>query len=584
LSISCDAYVKNVGHEMENARRFAYEDYLKKLGINKPSELRPFIEEIDRVKLIYYLNIICVESNMDTSDAFAGGSQEVVEERLAICRILTEIDPLNSFSYKAEIKELVRKIVINSRRQEVDQSRIYVDVQSVKDIAEIELKENFERYKAYIKYDVKSVNEKKEWPSREAKDSNGLVSVINTPENEVHELLGFLFNEVTDLYLSANVGLDRFISTRIRHGELERNMRSTIQKYNLITKRTTKNGPYLRNDYWLNKLTTSNETLKNVNNAFVKFSESYDNLIGRIANDWLQIKKSDKPGGLFNFEISDLDINLIAESVKEETTLKEFIDILIQHLDNKLILSLLNIRDKLHNDAKSQAKSLLNKLFDELNQLIPTQITDLQGSISQARTDFGAQFDKIIEWFVPSFSGNSAPYSIEDAVMVAEAIIKEAHPFFTVDVDADEQGAFLIHGRLPIFMDIFINIFENVVKRSGLEQPGAEVKIWASYFDDNMTLINCKVSNALGLNVDEATIVSDLKRKKKLLEAEAYHDYLASEGNSGLFKIYKSVRDFNVKDSEIEPTVDFGIESNKFKITLSVPFRLYTLEPDEESN
>jgi hypothetical protein len=583
LSIVCDAYVKQISHDLETARRFAYEDFLLKLGIDKPSDLKPYINTIDQRKVLYYLNHICIESNMDTSSAFNGGSQEVVEERLAICRMLTEIDPNNTTTYKEEIKELVRRLVINSRRQEVDQSRIYVDIQSVKEKAEIELKENFERYKAYIKYDLKSVVGIDKGPAnQELQKTKGGDLGINTPENEIWELLDFLLNEVKKLYLSVNIGLDRFISTRIRHGELERNMRSPIQKHNLITKRKVKNGPYLRNEFWINKIVGSTESVQKVNTAFVRFSEAYDQLISRIANEWLQIKKVDKPNGLFDFEILGTDLELIAHTVNENTTLTEFVDILIQHLDSKLIVSLLNIREQLYNDGKSQGKALLNKLLDDVNKVLPQGIPDLNAAVSQARIEFGAQFDKIIEWFVPSYSGNSSPYSIEDAVMVAEAIVKEGHPSFKVNVEADEESTFLIHGRLPIFMDVFINIFENVVKRSGLETPEADVRIWASEYEETVRIIHCSIINELGIQIDSKQVAADLKRKKSLLEAETYHDYLALEGDSGLFKIYKSVKDFYLKDAPLEPTVDFGVKDGLYTITLSVPFKIYTLQQDEE--
>lgn len=69
-----------------------------------------------------------------------------------------------------------------------------------------------------------------------------------------------------------------------------------------------------------------------------------------------------------------------------------------------------------------------------------------------------------------------------------------------------------------------------------------------------------------------------MKRKIHLLETESYSQYLATEKNSGLFKIHKSVKDFKAIGSEIVPTMNFGVEDNLFQITIQIPFRLYSLD------
>jgi len=272
----------------------------------------------------------------------------------------------------------------------------------------------------------------------------------------------------------------------------------------------------------------------------------------------------------------------MALAINEETTLKQFIELVISALESNLILRLMNIRDELNSNAKLKAKKLLNELQESTFIHCNSTSTELQGAINQARTDLQAQFDKIIEWFVPSTSGNSTPYLIEDAMMVAEAIIKEANPFFKINVESDEKSAISIHGQLPIFVDIFINIFENVVKRSGLDSPEAEVNMWADDAIPDLQVIHFKIFNKLGSNIDIDLLDSELKRKKGLLQNDLYSQYLAAEGNSGLFKIHKSLRDFKVIGFEIKPTMDFGVENDIFQITISVPFRVFVLETDEQ--
>ncbi len=580
--IILDAYVKYISRSLEAERRFAYEDFLIKNGIEKPSELEGIIEKYKIAQLTYYLRFVCIETIMDTSGAFENGSQEVIKERLAICRLLIKIDPENEAIYKQEVNDLVRRQVIISRKQEVDHSRIYVDIESIKEWANLELKESFERYIAYRRngLDLKVSLEKKDTLSTR----RNLQGDIYVPENEVKELLRFMLEEITNAYLSPDFGLDRFLSTRIRHGILEGHLRRPIENHHLITKKEYRNGPYLGNEFWLNKLKIiSINSIKQWNKSFTKFSEAYDNLIHKITNDWLQVKREHKEKGLFFFIITDDDINRVTSIISEETSLKDFIDIAISGLDSTLILNLINIRDTLNKTAKSDAKKLLNELQTSTLLNGNPIALELQGAINIARTDLQTQFDKITEWFVPPSSGNSAPYVIEDAMIVAEEIIKEASPFFKIEVEVDNESWFPIHGQLAIFVDIFVNIFDNVVKRSGLELPSASIKIWNVELLENLTVIYFKVTNDLGLKVSVDDLKIELNKKNTLLQTGSYSEHLAKDRNSGLFKIHKSVRDCHALGFNTKPTMDFGIENNLFYITIGIPFRIFSLESEEEN-
>lgn len=584
LSIILDACVKHFDKKLEINRRFAYEDFLLKNGASKPSDLFTRYETFDSNKLLYYFQFICIESVMDTSGAFTGGSSEVLEERLKICRFILEIQGSNEEVVQMEIRDLVRRKIITSRRQEVDKSRIYVDLQSVKEWAEKELKENFQRYMAYVSSNL----ERKSAKQNNSEFDNQIVSstVMDIPEDEVNDLLLYMFEQIRDVYLSSEFGLDRFISTRIRHGELERNIRTPFQTHKLITKREFKNGPYQRNSYWFQKLNIGDRQFqKEFDKAFGNFSESYDTLIANITSDWLQIKKTEKGRGLFNFIIGEQDVLNLSQAISSDCTLRDFIDVVIVRLEAGLILNLVNIREELNSKAKEDAKKLLNTLQEKTAAILPIKNAELQDAINQARIDFQAQFNKVIEWFVPSSSGNSAPFFITDAIIVGEEIIKDANPSFRVNGlshEDEDENSIPIHGQLPIFVDIFINIFENVEKRSGMETPEAFVTIKQESLTDELTILTISVVNDLGTNINKENLESELLRKKELLKTGNYSQYLAKERNSGLFKIYKSVMHFNAVGFDVKPTVNFGIIDEKYSIEISVPLRIIKLNLEEE--
>ena len=151
LSIILDAYTKYIGKEFSSQRTYAYEDFLESHGVDRPSQLLPKLHLFDKTQFIYFLKFICIESIMDTSTKFDYPSQ-VSAERLAVCRLLVEIDPVNKDEYQQEIKDLIRKDVINKKMKEIDESRIYIDIEKLKEWGFQELQEGFDRYKEYLRH------------------------------------------------------------------------------------------------------------------------------------------------------------------------------------------------------------------------------------------------------------------------------------------------------------------------------------------------------------------------------------------------------------------------------------------------
>jgi len=578
LSIILDICLKHIGKDLNLNKtltlykRYAYEDYLRAINKEKPSEIK-FTQE-NKEKLKYYLRFLCQENIMDLSGGFEGGSNEVMEERLKICRLLLDNDSENEEIYKNEISEIVRRQVISSRRKEVDQSRVYVDIKGIKEWAEDELIESYSRYLSYIKVGIGKVSLKN--------DLSQSTSIIYTPDDEANDLFLSMMEEIRAMYLSSDMGLDRFISTRIRHGELERTIRIPIQKHHLITKKEQKLGPYLQNEYWILKLQNDKVNINRIDSCFKKFSEDFDNLISEIAKEWLQIESAEKPKGLFDFKFQISDVERLRNLIGVNTTIKQFIDFVISILENKLVIVLLNIQEQLNTKGKERAKALLMKLNNEIEDLNEASNMEFSRAINQARIDLGLQFEKIISWFNPSNESSSAPYTIEDAVYVAEAIIKEGESNFSIELHQNDEDNYPIHGQLPSLVDIFINIFDNVVKRSGLENPTIKIQIEKEKIDEAYYKIIMNFTNELGYDIDKLSVSETLSKIKEKMDKNNYIKDVAKEKNSGLIKIFKTINDFSIYDSNMKAEMNFFIKDNAFELNISLPFQLYSFELENQ--
>ncbi|UBZ08782.1 hypothetical protein LDL76_08735 [Salegentibacter mishustinae] len=584
LSIFFDIYLKNSDYKEDIHLRFSYEDFLTKNGMSKPSDLRSRVDHYPKEKLIYYLKNICIQSNMDTSGAFPGGSQEVLSERLAVCRMLLVLDPKNEKSYQKEIEQLIRTQIIAKKRKEIDQSRIYTDIPKIRERIFSELKDSYRRYQDYLRAGLVS----KDFEKTGVKNQKLVEKNFQVPKDESRALLKFMFEESLSAYLSQEFGLDRFLSTRIRHGILENQLRPPLDHYNLITKRVSKKGPYLDNNYWPTKLSTLNtqDEIEALNNLFKEFSKEYDSLINEINHEWLQIFSSSKPKGLFKFAIEDENVSVLSEMIDVDTTFEEFIDLTINVLEQTLIVTLINVREALIDQAKPRAKNIIINFQDKLSNYRNglRNFTEIQDSLNRAKIDIQNQFDKVVEWFVPPSSGDSSPFLIEDAVSVAEAIIMEGENRFNIEIEATEESKLTIHGNLPIFVDVFVNLFDNVVKRSGLEQPFAIVTIDATEEKDDLTIFSIKVENRVNLREDEEIFKKKLDRKRELIKSGDYRKMIASDSNSGLFKVYKSINDLHVADYQRNAEMEFSYIEQSFIVKIQIPFRLLKLDIDNKNN
>lgn len=86
---------------------------------------------------------------MDISISTFKNSQERDKERVEICNILSQIDPDNLKEYEKEIRELTQKLMINAELKIIEENRIHVNVDGMKDRLEKSYKNDFLRYLFY---------------------------------------------------------------------------------------------------------------------------------------------------------------------------------------------------------------------------------------------------------------------------------------------------------------------------------------------------------------------------------------------------------------------------------------------------
>jgi hypothetical protein len=577
LPVLLDAHTKHVHRSTEALCGYAYEDFLTANGLERPSQLQQLQDQFDLPQLIYYLRYVCVEAIMDASIVYQG-SHEVASERLNVCRLLVELDPTHEAEYRLEIRDLVRRQVISKRKREVEQSRIHIELPKLHLWASTELQEVFNRYITFIRagLDAENTAIRAEAAARaKEQDLDGLLA-MSVPNNETLVLFTNLVVELRNAYTSsAEFGLNRYLSTRIRHGTLETQLRWPVTAHHLITQRESENGPYQDNTYWTVQLGLDATESTALNQVFAEFSVAYDSLITNIRTEWVQIRHHQDQSGMFHFALADGEIAWLASQVNAQTSLKEFVDIVVKHFGERLTSNLSLIRQRLRAEAWPEARELLNGLQRNVHALNPSYMfSELDGAINLARTETAAVFERVTAWFRPTQAVGSSPYFLEDVLSVAEALVREASPTFRAPlapIADDEITQVILFNGLTTLVDVFINIFENVVRRSGLDVPHARIELTNKLITTDHYVVSIVTRNALGPSINKEELRQQLEQKRRELAEGKYSSSITKEGGSGFFKIHRSLRDFRFSDKSPEATLAFGIEADEFFVEVQLP-------------
>src|SRR5690606_26068037 len=87
----------------------SYDNFLSLHGLNYPKEVEKLLERFNEDKIIYFLRNISKQEVFDSSYLFEN-QDELDNERIDICSLLTKVDRDNFEEYMNEISEINRNI------------------------------------------------------------------------------------------------------------------------------------------------------------------------------------------------------------------------------------------------------------------------------------------------------------------------------------------------------------------------------------------------------------------------------------------------------------------------------------------
>lgn len=562
LAITYDLYLeRNDDADVFQPLQFAYEDFVLMRGVQRPSELVVNYDPSDKNKLIYFLHQIAVPEVMDVSFWLFKTSRDTFAERISVCSGLIGLDPANEAVYRDEIKDLTRLMSIQDGLEDVDRSRVFINLPKLQRWAEIELRESFDRYKALLRagvqLDTPGDFDKilKDFASGKA----NLDRFSQYPEDEPGQLLLDIFKAIAEKYLhDPDFGLDAYLSMRIRHGSLAGHIRGPLEELGLLAVRDQGTDQYrmLRKpaveDHWVNAADWTA-----VRERVEAFSRDFDAQIDALVRSRLQIYGTNKPDGLFTFDPGPLIIYYLRANLDEGSSFVDFLNRVFDALDVYLSISLANVSKYIQGTFKDAIDHSLEQFRGSVEDNVnPHLRAELRQLIGKASPELQASIDRVASWFALDPENERRTLrTMEQIVEIAIQATNNAHrgivPAYTLkieDLGLQSNETFLI------FTDILFTILDNIYTHSGLDaKPIIGIHITKEAVNnDGGTRVRILVTNQVAPHKKTLANERRLERIREQIQAGDYRALSKVEGGTGLLKLKRIVA------ADSRQTLDFG--------------------------
>ena len=276
------------------------------------------------------------------------------------------------------------------------------------------------------------------------------------------------------------------------------------------------------------------------------FSTTLDALIDDLVKNCLQIKREDKPDGLFSVDPTPLIIYYLRANLDESAGFSDFLGRVIEVQHIFLNLSLQQVRafitgpfnDSIDKAVEEFRRSLEEKvgpgLSAELRNLVVTVLPELQASI-----------ERVAAWFAPDPENERRSLrTMEQIVDIAIQATKNAHRGFEPDIETDIEDLGLQSTEiLVLFTDILFTILDNIYSHSERGQrPKVTISIRSEEgVDPARTPVTIRVVNEIAPHAKTAASEKRLQRIREQIDSGDYRSSVKLEGGTGFLKLKRIV-------------------------------------------
>ena len=538
--ISLDMYSRFVSPSHDSERADSFNDFLQAQRVSKISEINVngFQDDID--ELIYFLTKVCVTDVLDQSLALS--STRSVEDERAIILVIAS-DLLASLGHvpppelEEELRDIRTRQVVRETTLQLDQSKIFVNVDGIKKSINLSLKEQWNRYRLVSSQHAPSAFEEFQKVIRQAVGDKVVLLPLSAPLSEKGNLFARMVLDVRDQFTtSREYGLDSNLSTNLRHGDVLRELRGPFLQHRLVTNKQTDMSEYQDNSHWI--ISDDFGQISRLQTALANFSAAIDNEIERLNREVIRIRSEQAPSGLFNYTVTEPEIHYLQSMCDTLESHEEFLEVVIQRLWTYTGTALTDIQRELNTVTSTTFQSALDSLqataveidhYDELSSLV--------SAINLARPDMQAAIDRVSGWFRLSRNYEFQDYAL---VIAFEAALATVRTYFSnINIQfrlAGPDQTVMAGWTLPYFVRLLSLLFQNAAQHCGIEH--GRLRLNCSIVLANET-IRLDVENDFSPTKDVDALRSKVASLNADFGAEGVSERVVVEGGSGYPKIWK---------------------------------------------
>lgn len=533
--ICCYLYHTTVNPAYREKTSELLEDYLLSLSLKKPSELFLDAEKIDSLG-IYILSKICTPEIMSSLIEITS-NRELLVERLKIIKGLSSLKVMDQ-SLNEEESSIVRDLLSSKLTAQHEKSKITINTDGI-------IKSQLSEYKTLL-YHYFMITHR----NQEICDDNLVIGKNLT--DAVHYSLYYQIYK--DYILNNDFGVVRSLSSEIRHGVLPNQIRSVFEAYNLVTIMTSQN-EYAPNEYWRDYFSQilRDKAVNRIDDAFKLFSKEVDEIIKEVT-EWPKVAlvhDSQDKNHVFRFEYKELSIKTLYETAciglsSEEDISDDRVVSFMKDIENTCWIELQPSFNKMKARLNEELKPMFNNLLSQLKENVSKihRSIHLEENIDECNRKLIEEISYIESWFKkPEYALTDVQFDIYDVVNSSLECIQAIYEPKTLHINKNfnqTEESIRIDSKPSLgLMRALLSIYSNCLKH-GLSGSGTEITI--SIYNHSGTYI-IDVTNDISSLCEKDIMSKNLISKISEYSIQDKGDKLTSEGDTGLYKIYRYLTD-----------------------------------------
>ena len=566
LAIALDHFLRVADdRKARTFKRYTVEELMKvhECTISElPSALTTAGESASKIE--YFFSQVCEIATLELLPGM-GDSRKVWQARSQILRELAKLHTKDEPEYAREADQIDEDLQVDDGLFVLDDSKVYVDEQSILIAVNQELAGDFQRYMFLVHSGI-GVSDSLSDVLKSFR--NPSAKTFQIPKNDADDLLVELVQAILDRFLfDPASGLDIIVGRRIRHGTIASELRGYLEGLDLIGHKAHAGAEYsapLASSESLARMDTKRRKIAAA--AFGRFSESIDQLISLLRDEYFHVRTKTKSRGIFDLSLNTVALALarsIAQTCENvDQFSKECIAIFWYYLSFRLDAQ----RPDIESDTKKTLGTIFSKLTTELRALGVTDLA-LLAHIQQASDELQRRASAIAGWIrVPKISVEGRTYSLQQAVDVAGAVVTGQRAGFSpiVTSDVPESPQLDTHG-FSIVTDALYIAFDNVCEHSG-KKANNHVKVGIQ-FDDNLSLLSFVITNEVTPNSRTPEREARINNATADIQKRVYGERARRDRHSGLAKLAALVMQSN------KTSISFGyVDDDKFQLKFDLVY------------